>query len=228
MRINYSIRSAAGLVVIFSSLWIVMAAGSVEAEDGAADFDYDIFLNGDTLSLWLDVSPIMTQPKLEDLLAGLDILISIEMEVEKPRRLFSSRTLVDEKAAMIITHRLTEDLYRIKVYNFAIREYEFENQLQLADFLADSLIFQVADSMAGESGIRLKLSITVKSYSPNVLGGDKSIGAAQLQAEKGPDREFFESILSEFFKLIGFGKTSYQIKSPVFNVDDLSPIDHNP
>ena len=205
------------------SLCFFWTTGPVCAENRDIEFDYDIFLTGDTLAIWLDFTPILNQPKMEDLLAGLDLSILIDFKVEKPRRLAFSKTLATARAAVVISHPLTEDIYRLRLVNFGVFNYEFENQLELSDFLADSLVLKIVPQshLAEDSDLRLNLKIVSKSHSSNILDEFPASSNKSGEAEQGGEEEFFESLLSLFLDIIGFGKTSYHVISPPFMIGDL-------
>jgi len=196
------------------------AAGSAEI-----DFDYDIFLAGDTLTLWLDVAPLLTQPRLEDLLAGLDVSIKIDVDVQRPRKLFFPATLASVSALVVISHPIAEDIYRLRIICGRLSERIFKSQLALSDFLADSLVLPLvpAQRIRGQGDLRLSFSLLSKSHSINML--DKALPEAADSVNQPPgDDQFLESLFSTFLRLVGFGASSYQVTTPTFSPDELPSI----
>jgi hypothetical protein len=210
---RYLLAAAAGLL-----LWL-LPAGAAGKE---TDFDYDIFLAGDTLALWLDVRPVLTQSKMEDVLAGLRVTIAVTVDVERPRKLFFSKTLATYRTVLAIWRRLTEDTYRLKIIGRSVREYSFKSQLALSDFLADSLVMDVvpADQIRGRGPLRLALTLVSKSHS-NDIGDEFAAAEADSARAGGQDGEFFESLLNSFLNLIGFGAVTYHVTTPLFSPGDL-------
>lgn len=199
--------------------WLLPAA----AAGKEPDFDYDIFVAGDTLSLWLDVRPALTQPKMEDLLAGLRVSIAVTVEVERPRKLLFSKTIATITAVLVISRRMTEDTYRLQIIDRGVRNYSFKSQLGLSDFLADSLVLGIvpADEIRGRGLLRLSLTLVSKSHSDNAEGELAGVDADSAgTGEEGS--EFFETLLNSFLNLIGFGATSYHFTTPLFSPDDLT------
>ena len=208
-----------GLAVLAVWPGITPASG----DTGEIDFDYDIFRLSDTLAVWLDVTPVMTQAKMEDLLAGLDISVAVECAVEKPRPILPAKTILKSTTVILMSHPLAEDIYRLSLSDGGVKTREFESQLALSDFLADSLIFRVApaERVRPEGEIRLRLSLISKSHSPNMMGEGARLPKDRLQAPETP-QTVFESAFSLFLDLIGFGQTVYRIVTPPFAVDGLA------
>lgn len=211
-------KTASAILICLLALPFFGGTASAGGDSKDTDFDYDIFLTDDTLAVWLDITPVLTQSKMEDLLAGLDISMVIEIKIERPRKLLFSKILTSTRAAVLISHPLTEDIYRLRLVNFGDINREFKSQLELSDFLSDSLILKIAPKSLLENAVEasLRLAITSKSHSSNVLEGDPG------RPGTGADEEFFESLFSFFLNLIGFGQTSYRIVSPPFSLSELA------
>jgi hypothetical protein len=201
---------------------LVWGAEPARGESNDTDFDYDIFLTSDTLAIWLDITPVLVQSKMEDLLAGLDIYVAVDIKVQQPRKLFFPETLASARAILLISHPLTEDIYRLQMVNFGDSKREFQSQLELSDFLSDSLIFRVAplSQIMDKPKIRLDLTLVSKSHSANILGNTPGRPEGELQRDTNPE-EFFESLFTFFLNLVGFGKDSYHIVTPLFDSSQL-------
>jgi len=202
---------------------ILGATAPLRAESADDDFDYDIFLIGETLAVWIDIRPALDQSRMEDLLAGLDLTLMIDLKAERPRKLLFSKTLASTRAALVISHPLTEDFYRLRLANFGFWDRRFKSQIELSDFLADSLILRLAPKslMAEAPEVRLRFDLVSKSHSSNILDQIKGSSADSSAAGPGTDEEFFESLFSFFLNLVGFGKTTFHIETPSFRIKDL-------
>jgi hypothetical protein len=211
-------RILIGLTVIL--VWPGVAPAWGDTRD--SNFDYDIFRLSDTLAVWLDVTPVMTQTRMEDLLAGLDISIAVECAVEKPRPVLPAKTILKSTTVIMLSHPLAEDIYRLSLSNGSVKTREFESQLALSDFLADSLVFRVAPSerIRPEGEVRLRLSLISKSQSPNMMDEGVRPPKDRLRTPETP-RTVFESAFSLFLDLVGFGQAAYRIVTPPFAVDGL-------
>lgn len=212
-------RLLIGLTVIM--VWPGVAPARGDTRD--SNFDYDIFRLADTLAVWLDLTPIMTQERMEDLLSGLDLSITVECVVEKPRTLLPAKTVLKSLTIIVLSHPLTEDIYRLSLADGRVTTREFESQLALSDFLADSLVFRVApgERVRPEGEVRLRLSLISKSHSPNTMGEGRRSPMASVRPPQ-TSRSAFESAFSLFLDLVGFGENAYRIVTPPFAVDGLT------
>lgn len=185
------------------------------------EFDYDIFIQKDTLSLWIDVTPALTQPRLEDLLAGLNIYLGLDFSLEKKGALGIFKSRLRKKTAIIITHNLIDDIYRLKILTDTRGEISFDNLLQLREFLSDSLVFPIADiePLPQDKKFRLSFDLMVKSGSNGFLGiaGIDN----QEKEELSSEIKFLENMFSQFLKIIGFGRSAYHVDSPRFIIKEL-------
>lgn len=211
------------VLILFVLVPVLLSAGPAAAENQDTDFDFDIFFSDDTLVIWLDLTPILTQEKMEDLLAGFDVCLHITTAVERPKRLFFSKKIIETEAAICIAHPLTEDIYKLKIVNHSIRQIEFENQLELSDFLADSVVLPVAPRsvIPVDERVRLRCNLISKSHSNNMFDAIGSTAADSLPGRQERGEDVFESVFSLFLDLIAFGKTAYEITSPDFLAKDL-------
>jgi hypothetical protein len=195
------------------------------AANRAGEFSYDIFLDGDTLSCWIDLTPVLNQDRMEDLLSGLSILIAVDARLENPRRFFFARTVSQRHTAVLITHQLTADRYGIQIKDDRLTVRQFENQMQIRSFISDSIIFHISpvEILNRKEKYRISLSVTSKSYSERELRDMFQSDSGRAALPPTGEKEPFESLFSSFIDLIGFGKISYQIISPPFTLDELPP-----
>jgi hypothetical protein len=207
------------LLILLSLSQLVTAP--VRAEQ--TEFDYDIFSINDTLAIWVDVTPMLTQSRLEDLLSGLDIYVKVEIKIQVHKVLFISKTLKKTGAAFLISHPLTEDIYRLKISNFVVSKHEFDSQLSLSDFLADSMVFKIApvEDIEQRTNLRIKMGISCKSLSSIVIP-DKYYGQKDgLLPADTSETEILLDIFSLFIDLIGYGEDKCNISTAIFDLEDL-------
>lgn len=203
---------------VISILVLCLAASIVSADSRDKDFDYDIFIINDTIALWLDITPVLDQQKMEDLLSGLEIHIGLEIKLEKPKRFLPSEELIGRRFFLQISHRLTEDNYCLRILDSNSIDYEFDNQPGLYDFLADSLVFNLLSraGLKAEESCRLNLKIACKSlYPKNKESGSTSLSESGSVAD-GDESSLIQKLFSTFLEVFGFGKSYYRIISPTF------------
>lgn len=208
-RLTQTAVLAAVLIIVFSA-----PACSVE-------FDYDIFIQNDSLAVWIDVTPVLTQPRLEDLLAGLDIYLGLDLSLEVKGAFGLYRSEVRQKSAIVISHKLIDDIYRLNIVDRDRSEYSFDNLLQLKQFMSDSLVFILSDksSLDQEKSFRLSFDLMAKSGSNGLLGIRS--GNSLEPDERSVEIKFLEGAFSQFLKIIGFGRSAYHVDSPRFIIKEL-------
>ncbi|MFH1700420.1 MAG: hypothetical protein ABIE07_07510 [Candidatus Zixiibacteriota bacterium] len=191
------------------------------ADDESIEFDYDIYGSNDSISIWLDLTPVLTQPVLEDLLTGLDIFLNLRFKVEKPQKLIGYRSVFESKIAILLNHDLTKDNYGIRFSPNSKESKLFSNQMDLSDYLADSLQFRLTllARFPVDEHFRFNVEIMSRSISPSEINqiSEFSAKTGQTSAEDS----FLGSVLGKFLEVIGFGEITYRITSPQFKIDQL-------
>jgi len=192
-------------------------------DDDNQRFDYDLFVERDSLLLWFDVTPVLTQSILEDLLAGLDIYISLEINLERPRAILGNQTIWSRRSYFIIRRQITEDKYYLFYDNPLDKMKKFEYLMALQDHLADSLVIRLVSATRIKSEKKLQMSTVVKVKSIDNSGIGEEEEPRKFNSDK-PDesRGWFDDLFNSFVELFGFGEKIYRIKSPSFNFSDLT------
>jgi len=206
---------------IFLSLIFCALISGAYADDESIEFDYDIYSAKDSIAIWLDLTPILTQPVLEDLLAGLDIFLSLHLKIEKSQRPFGHKTIYESKKDLLLTHNLTKDNYNISYSRHSQDKRSFSNQMDLSDYLADSLQFKLISlgQLSANDKYRLNIEILSRSISP--LEVNKNSEFSSRVGQSSEDNNFLGSVLDKFLEIIGFGEITYRITSPQFKIDQL-------
>jgi len=202
----------------------ILASPALAARQ-SGDFTYDIFRNGDSIGFWIDLTPVLSQAQMEDLLAGLAIYIGIEIRLESPRPFFFSRLITRKRAALILSHGLTEDLYKIELVGGPPLQRQFDNQMQIRDFMADSVEFSLAATNAMDTGnkYRISASLSSKSYSSKEIVRQSHSPSDSSGPSNESGTEFFESLFSTFIELTGFGRDTFHVITPNFTIKDITP-----
>ena len=203
---------------VIAILVLCSTASNISADSRDKDFDYDIFTINDTIAIWLDITPVLDQQKMEDLLSGLEIHIGLEIKLEKPKRFLPPEELIGRRFTLQISHKLTEDNYCLRISESSSTDYEFDNQPGLYDYLADSLVFNLLSraGLKAEESCRLNLKIACKSlYPKNKTNGSKLQSGSRSITEDN-ENSLIQSLFSTFLEVFGFGKSYYRIISPTF------------
>lgn len=196
----------------------------VSAAGRSGDFAYDIFVRGDSLAFWIDLTPVLSQEQMEDLLAGLNIYLGIDIHLESPRPLFFSRQVIQKRVGLIISHPLTADIYKIEIQGRPPLERQFDDQMKIRDFIADSVDFDLASMTALNAGdkYRIRVSISSKSYSNKGLGGASPVNPSKADSAGTHGTEFFGSLFSTFMELTGIGTVSFHFNTANFTPKDIT------
>jgi hypothetical protein len=206
---------------IFLSLIFCALISRAYAADESIIFDYDIYTANDSIAIWVDLTPILTQPVLEDLLAGLDIFLSLRFKIEKSQKPFGHNTVYESKTDLLLTHNLTKDNYNISYSLHSQEKRSFSNQMDLSDYLADSLQFKPISlgQLNANDKYRLNVEIISRSISPLEVNQNSEFSNGVGQSPE--DNNFLGSVLDKFLEIVGFGEITYRIISPQFKIDQL-------
>jgi hypothetical protein len=196
----------------------------ISAAGRSGDFAHDIFVRGDSLAFWIDLTPVLSQEQMEDLLAGLNIYLGIDIRLESPRPLLFSRQVVRKQVGVVISHPLTADIYKIEIQGRPPLERQFDDQMKIRDFLADSVDFNLTTMDALKTGdkYRIRVNISSKSYSNKGLGGAAPPPPSSSDSSGTHGTEFFGSLFSTFMEFTGFGTVSFHFNTTNFTLKDIT------
>ncbi|MBN1213125.1 MAG: DUF4390 domain-containing protein [candidate division Zixibacteria bacterium] len=207
-----SIRGIISTVLIFVILCPLIDAAEEDR------IEYDIFLRGDTLSVWIDLSFMLSAGNLKKLLDGIDLALEYRLTLATPRRLWGSRTVVRTDDALKISYRqITEDFYVSSMISTPDRQHRFISREELEEYLKDSILVGLADIDSLDSHQRYTLEIEITSITLTALNllSDGS-GADSTQSA-------LKSLFKEFLKLTGYGRRDLSVKSRAFSLEEIFP-----
>ncbi len=193
------------------------------ADDTRIDLDYDIFLINDTVAVWLDHSPVLTQPLLEDLLAGLYVRIDVSYRVESPPNPVFTKGLAEAERSLFINRDLTRDEYYLVIVNGQVDSITFSTHLEMVDYLSDSMEVKLIPSeyLKKDEKIRIRFDVSSKSMSRNKLDSQSSRSGENTSEDEASADRVINSVFSYFVDFIGFGEHKYQVISPSFTISSL-------
>lgn len=203
-----------GLLVVGVMLAALVGPTGLSAGESESP-PYDIFLEQDTVKLWIDLTPALTQPLLEDLLSGLQITIQIELALRSPRTILWDAPILKRGDRLVLSHPLSDDYYAIEFLATTNRLRRFSDQPSMSAYLADSVDIPIAltDSLDERTKYKLSLAISCKSRTNSELDGSSGVDTSATEA--------FESALRSFLDVIGFGESVIKIESPMFTLSSL-------
>jgi hypothetical protein len=210
---------------VIAIVCVGLLSSPASASGRSGDFTYDIFAGGDSLALWIDLTPVLGQEQMEDLLAGLNIYLGLDIRLEIPRPFIFSRQVARKRVGLIISHPLTADIYKIDIQGTPPLGRQFDDQMKIRDFIADSVDFNLTSINGLSPGDKYRISVSIrsKSYSTKGLGGAAPSPPSSTDTTGARGTEFFGSLFSTFLELTGFGTVSFHFNTANFTLKDITP-----
>jgi len=199
-------------------LLVFLLAAQVRGDE-AEEMSFDIFDNDGTLSIWLDLSPLLTSKRLTYLKDGIDLAVDCRFSLQRPRRLWGAEKIQQVTGVYRIGYRLVPDDYRLSCrIDSVLSQRNFLSLDDLNRFLADSVTVGLTPIAPLEQNERYYIDIRITCVSLTVLNvaeGDEPTPAA----DQSPLKWLFEG----FLDLTNFGRQDYQLRSRPFYVSELTP-----
>ncbi len=117
---------------------------SVQAAPGD-DFGFDIYVMNDQIVVWVDLSQLVDQTQIDQLLDGANLAFELSFRLDRPKRLFGDQTVVHSNQSIAISYNLITETFttRLSENNYE-KPISFLGVKDLRNYLADSLSFQIA------------------------------------------------------------------------------------
>lgn len=197
-------------------LFSLLTEYSVRA-DSDIDIRYDIFSRGDTIMVWLDLSPFLTSAQISRLNDGIDLLFQTELRLAVPRRLWGDVTTAETQQALRMSYHVVTKEYALSATISDWDERLFPSLAQLSSFLADSINAPLVpmDSLDRGKHYTLDLKVTtiaLTGFSPSPEATDSSYSESPLQF-----------LFKKFLSLTGFGRREFETKSRPFSKSEILP-----
>jgi len=207
-------RKLAAFYVVLSCAFL---AGSSARAEPDIELAYDIFSRGDSVMVWLDLSPFLTDPQVSRLNDGIDLLFQYNLRLAIPRRLWGDVTVTEKEEAVRMSYHLVTHDYLLTSTFAGWHDRHFPALDQLAAFLADSINAPLLpmDSLNGGKRYTLDLKVTTIA----LTGFNPTPDSADSSGSDSPLRFLFKKFLS----LTGFGRREFEAKSRPFSRSEILP-----
>ncbi len=187
------------------------------AAQESAPFDFDIFEQNDSLTVWVDFSPLITSKRVARMKEGIDIAVEYQLALLRPRRIWGNEKMGSVYGAYQIGYRLiTEDYFLSDLTHDDISDRQFLSLSDLHQYLADSINIALAAvaPLDGSQRYFVRLGVTCVSLtSLNLADGDQAD-----ESGKSAIRWLFKG----FLDLTNFGREDYQAESRLFSLREIS------
>lgn len=207
-------RKIAALCVVLSC---PLLAGSSARAETDIDLAYDIFRHNDSVTVWLDLSPFLTDPQISRLNDGIDLLFQYNLRLAIPRRLWGDVTVTEKEEAVRMSYRLVTHDYILTSTLPGWHDRHFPALDQLTSFLADSINAPLLPIDSMNAGKRYTLDLKVTTIA--LTGFNPTPETADSAGSDSPLRFLFKKFLS----LTGFGRREFETKSRPFSRSEILP-----
>ncbi len=203
---------------------ILILLGSCFCTAGAAvaepfeSIDFDIFRSGDSLNVWLDMEPLVTSERVEQMKQGIDLAIQYDLTLMRPRRLWGAQKLNSFSGFLHIGYRVVaEDFFLSRTVAATDSALFFVSVEPLAEFLTDSIQAALCDVDSLDSSARyyLELKITAITLTAFNLASEDDTPEGQ---ESSPIKYLFK----KFLQFTDFGREEFQFKSRLFSLSEIA------
>ncbi|MBD3402137.1 DUF4390 domain-containing protein [candidate division GN15 bacterium] len=209
---------AAVLTLLLATLPGLLAAQPDEPPTGPAsgEIPFDIFIRGDSLTGWIDLSGLLGSATIARLEDGIDLAFDCRARLNRPRRLFGSVRIAERTELWRLSYRVLTEHYVVATLSAdSAEERSFGSLAGLAGFLADSLQFPLipVDSLERGQGYVLEFSVAAIS-----LAG---LGILLPNADTADGESPLKALFREFLELTGYAREERSFSSRPFSVDEL-------
>ncbi|UCE25009.1 MAG: DUF4390 domain-containing protein [Candidatus Zixiibacteriota bacterium] len=190
--------------------------GRLSAQE-SAPFDFDIFEKNDSLTVWVDFSPLITSKRVARMKDGIDIAVEYRLTLLRPRRIWGNEKVGSVYGAYQIGYRLiTEDYFLTNLTSDSISDKQFLALSELHQHLADSMNIALAavEPLDVSQRYFVRLGLTCVSLTRlNLADGDQPD-----ESGKSAIRWLFKG----FLDLTNFGREDYRAESRLFSLSEIS------
>ena len=197
---------------------LLLVTGSpVHAQATAEDepeLSYDIFIRDSSLTVWLDLSPVLDARVWDRLRDGVDVALECRIELSTPRWLLSDHKEAEQVRTIRLSYRKLTDDYSIDPGSDGpVRT--FIDSENIEHYMADSVEVSVKPLTEIDPEKTLKITFRITS----IFLTDLNL-ADKVSSDEGsgsPVRYLFR----QFLELTDYGRRQYSIRSRPFILREL-------
>jgi hypothetical protein len=196
---------------------ISLAFAQTPAADETEQIEFDIFDSDGTMTVWADLSGLISSKRVSQLQEGIDLGIEYQLSLHRPRRLWGAERKAQIVGAYRIGYRLiTQDYFISSLSEETSPDRHFLTLDDLHQFLADSITFGLValESVSKSEQYFTRLKVTCISLTSLNLadgeGSDESGASAIRWLFKG------------FLELTNFGREDHEVQSRPFSLSEIT------
>ena len=184
------------------------------APDGhsAEQLDFGVFDNEPRLAAWLDLAPLVSSTRVDNIRDGIDLVIDFQLTLKRPRRLWGAETVEVKGGTVRIGYRIVTEDFVLQTGGKDFQQSgRFATLAGMHRFLADSVVIDLTDYARLDSLSRyyLNLELTCISMTGYTL--------APRSDSLRNDESALEYLFRHFLKLTGFGRESFSGRTLPFS-----------
>jgi hypothetical protein len=207
-----------------SVFWILLflvgsCFGTVESArcETLESLDFDILRTGDSLTVWVDMEPLLTEERVDQMKQGIDLALQYELTLLRPRRIWGAQKMNSSTGYLRMGYRLVaEDFFLSHSLSTSDTDRHFLSLAPLGEYLTDSIQPALCnvDSLDQSTRYYLELKITAISLTAFNLASEENAAEGQ---ESSPIRYLFK----KFLEMTDFGREEFQFKSRLFSLSEI-------
>jgi len=211
-RLSYCIFVVAGCLVLLGFL----VPRAILAADEPEPIEYDIFLRNGHISVWLNLSQLISSKQVERLKEGIDFAIEYRLILSQPRRLWGSKQVAETTGLIKVSYRIVTEDFTLSALKLGLESSRrFVSLAKLHQFISDSIVVDITDFQGlnrhRQYVLEVKLTcILLTTF--NLASGADSSGASE-----SPLKYLFR----KFLHITGFGHEEHSFKSRPFSLSEV-------
>lgn len=181
---------------------------------GGTTVDADIFVDNDSIKVWIDLSAFVSAERVDLLQEGIDITLECRADFFRPRRFWGATRISRATKAMAVGYHLLSEEYSVTYSppDTTANEHRFAAIAGLHNFLADSVVIPVIHRDSVDSDRRYYIEITITCISMTSLN--------LASSEKSGDYPM-KYLFGQFLDLTNYGRDELVISSDIFRISEL-------
>lgn len=198
---------------------ILALTGSAAGAQDDPEFIYDIYICDSTVTVWIDLTPVLTAKTLERLKEGVDLAIECRADLSIPRRLWGDRQVASGlKMLRLSQHQVTKAYLLETGDTSGTKRLEFPSMAFLFQHLRDSVEIPLFETSPMDPDSRHFASLRITTISLTDLN------LAEDFAGEGKSGSPVRYLFRQFLSLTGYGRQEYSIKTRSFSLSELEVV----